>query len=98
MAIPNIELSPLNLLYSSQKQLPRKMKSRLVIIECAGNNFWQLFLRRLYQGYLYMNHNSHCFQKCVIFERKNLIQSTKKHAKTLSNLSNKIRNKFKRYV
>ena len=32
------------LLYSSQKQLPHKMKSRLVIIECAGYIFWQLFL------------------------------------------------------
>ena len=27
----------------SQKQLPRKMKSRLVIIECAGYIFWQWF-------------------------------------------------------
>ena len=34
-------------IYVSQKQLPRKMKSRLVIIQCAGNIFWQLFLRRL---------------------------------------------------
>ena len=31
----------------SQKQTPRKMKLRLVIIECAGYIFWQLFLRRL---------------------------------------------------
>ena len=30
-------------LYFSQKQLPRKMKSRLVITECAGYIFWQLF-------------------------------------------------------
>ena len=35
-------------LYFSQKQLPRKMKSRLVIIACAGYILWQLFLRRLY--------------------------------------------------
>ena len=31
------------LLYCSQKQLPSKMKSRLVIIRCAGYIFWQLF-------------------------------------------------------
>ena len=30
--------------YRSQKQLPRKMKSRLVNIMCAGYIFWQLFL------------------------------------------------------
>ena len=30
--------------YFSQKQLPRKMKLRLVIIDCAGYIFWQLFL------------------------------------------------------
>ena len=36
------------LLYFSQKQLPRKMKSRLLIIKCAGYISWQLFLRRLY--------------------------------------------------
>ena len=35
------------LLYFSQKQLPRKMKSRLVITKCAGYIFWQLILRRL---------------------------------------------------
>ena len=34
-------------LYFSQKQLPRKMKSRLVIIMCAGYIFRQLFLWRL---------------------------------------------------
>ena len=34
-------------LYCLQKQLPRKMKSRLVIEECAGYIFWQIFLRRL---------------------------------------------------
>ena len=34
--------------YTSQKKLPRKMKSRLVIIECAGYICWQLFLRRLH--------------------------------------------------
>ena len=28
----------------SQKQLPRKMESRLVIAKCAGYSFWQLFL------------------------------------------------------
>ena len=26
----------------------RKMKSRLVIIECAGYIFWQFFLREVY--------------------------------------------------
>ena len=31
--------------FFSQKQLPRKMKSRLVIIVCAGYTFWQLFLQ-----------------------------------------------------
>ena len=36
------------LLHFSQKQLPREMESRLVIIMCAGYIFWQLFLRRLY--------------------------------------------------
>ena len=35
------------ILYFSQKQLPREMESRLVIIECAGYIFWQLFLRLL---------------------------------------------------
>ena len=35
------------MIYFSQKQLPRKMKSRLVIIMCAGYIFWQLFLWRL---------------------------------------------------
>ena len=34
--------------YFSQKQLPFEMKSRLVIIECTGYIFWQLFLRQLY--------------------------------------------------
>ena len=33
--------------YFSQKQLPRKMKSCLLIIECAGYINWQLFLWRL---------------------------------------------------
>ena len=37
-----------NILYFSKKQLLRKMKSRLVIIECAGYIFRQLFLRQLY--------------------------------------------------
>ena len=31
-------------IYVSQKQVPRKMKTRLVIIECAGYTLWQLFL------------------------------------------------------
>ena len=31
-------------LYFSQKQLPREMESRLVIVVCAGYTFWQLFL------------------------------------------------------
>ena len=31
-------------IYFSQKQLPRKMTSRLVNTECAGYIFWQLFL------------------------------------------------------
>ena len=30
-------------IYLSQKQLPRKTKSRLVITEYAGYIFWQLF-------------------------------------------------------
>ena len=29
------------ILYISQKQLPRKMKMRLLIIECAGYILWQ---------------------------------------------------------
>ena len=33
-----------------KKQLPRKMKSRLVIIICAGYIFWQQFLQRLQLG------------------------------------------------
>ena len=33
--------------YFSQKQLPCKIKPRLVIIECAGYILWQFFLRRL---------------------------------------------------
>ena len=32
------------LIYFSQKQLLRKMESRLVITMCAGYIFWQLFL------------------------------------------------------
>ena len=32
----------------SQKQLPHKMKTRLVIIKCAGGIFWQLFLWEVY--------------------------------------------------
>ena len=40
----NIVLVNLIILYFSQKQLPRKLKTRLVIIECAGYIFWQLFL------------------------------------------------------
>ena len=32
------------IIFFSQKQLTRKMNSRLVIIECAGYIFWQLFL------------------------------------------------------
>ena len=35
------------LVYFSQKQPPRKLKTRLVIIECAGHIFWQLFLWQL---------------------------------------------------
>ena len=35
-------------LYDSQKQLPHKVKVRLIIIECAGYIFWQSFVRRLY--------------------------------------------------
>ena len=34
-------------LYFSQKQLAREIESRLVIIECAGYVFWQLFSRLL---------------------------------------------------
>ena len=34
-------------LYFSQKQLLREMEPRLVILECAGYIFWQLFLWRL---------------------------------------------------
>ena len=30
--------------HNSQKQLPSKLKLRLVIIECAGYIIWQLFL------------------------------------------------------
>ena len=41
-------------LYFSQKQLPGKMKSRLVILECAGYIFWPLFLQRLYYAYMYL--------------------------------------------
>ena len=37
--------------YFSQKQLLRIMKSRLVIIQCAGFKFWQLLLRRLQLKY-----------------------------------------------
>ena len=36
------------LLYISQKQLPCKMKTCLVITMCAGYIFWQLFLWRIY--------------------------------------------------
>ena len=36
-----------NYLYLSQKQLPRKMKLRFVIIDCVGYIFWQLLLRLL---------------------------------------------------
>ena len=35
-------------IYLSQKQLPREMESRLIIIVCAGYIFWQLFLRQKY--------------------------------------------------
>ena len=47
-AVPLLSRAVVNLswydnIYFSQKQLPRKMKSRLVIIDCAGYNFWQLF-------------------------------------------------------
>ena len=40
-----VMLQPQHYLYFSQKQLPRRMKTRLVIIMCAGYNFWQLFSR-----------------------------------------------------
>ena len=46
----NRAYSVIALLYFSQKQLPRKMKARLVIIQCAGYIFWQLFLWRLYKS------------------------------------------------
>ena len=36
------------ILFFSQRQLPHKMKSRLVMIECAGYIFWQLFVQRLF--------------------------------------------------
>ena len=35
-------------IYFSQKQLPRKTKPRLVVINCAGYVFWQLFLWEVY--------------------------------------------------
>ena len=35
-----------NNIHFSQKQLPRKTKTRLVIIECAGYIFWQLLFMR----------------------------------------------------
>ena len=44
----------------SQKQLPRKMKSRLVILECAGYILWQLFLRLLWYNILYTIINILC--------------------------------------
>ena len=40
--------STLYILYFSQKQLPRKRKPRLVIIDCAGYVFSQLFLWEVY--------------------------------------------------
>ena len=39
----NVLIFHRTILYFSQKQLPRKMKSRLVIRKCAGYIFWQLF-------------------------------------------------------
>ena len=36
------------ILHFSQKQLPREMESRLIIIECAGYIFCRLFMRLLY--------------------------------------------------
>ena len=45
----------------SQRQLPRKMKSCLVIIVCAGYIFWQLFLWRIYILYICQVHNSICY-------------------------------------
>ena len=38
----NMNHSMVGMLYFSQKQLPCKMKSRLVIIKCADYIFWQL--------------------------------------------------------
>ena len=44
-----------NKLYFSQKQMPREMEPRLVILECAGYILWQLFMWRLYiYIYIYM--------------------------------------------
>ena len=43
----NLVSPDFTVLYFSQKQPPRKMKSRLVIIDCAGYIFRQLFLQRL---------------------------------------------------
>ena len=42
------------ILYISQKQLRRKLKSRLVIVACAGYIFWQLFLWEVYKVNLYI--------------------------------------------
>ena len=42
-----ISIVVLPLIYFSQKQLARKLKSRHVIIECTGYIFWRLFLRRI---------------------------------------------------
>ena len=37
-------------IYFPQKQLPRKMKSRLVIIECAGCILWQFFVATIVES------------------------------------------------
>ena len=42
------KISGSSIVYFSQKQLPREMEPRLVIIVCAGYIFWQLCLRQLY--------------------------------------------------
>ena len=59
-------------IYFSQKQLPREMESRLVIIVCAGYIFWQLFLLRLqlYLSLLTAPKKGECFFKNTNWKSK----------------------------
>ena len=64
----------MHILYFSQKQMPREIESRLVIIVCAGYIFWQLFLRLFYRRcvqIVYTVHSMMYIVQCTLYTQIN---------------------------